>query len=74
MISIREEVLIEQFFDPFDLFGRLIRQQIEPDPAVAVFGHPSECRTALAPEPNRHALFTDRPGIAQHVGEIGDSP
>lgn len=40
------------FFDAFDLRGCLIGQQVEADPAITVFGYPSECRTTTGAAAN----------------------
>src|SRR6266403_1663882 len=61
---------LQQFFNPFDFLGCLVRQQVEANPTVAVLGHASQCRNALAAEPHRDAFVADRLRVAQHIREF----
>src|SRR5216683_7433427 len=63
---------LQQFFNPFDFLGCLVRQQVEADPTVAVLGNASQCRIALAAEPHRDAFAADRLRVAQHIREIDE--
>src|SRR6202023_1038130 len=48
------------------------RQEVEPNPTVAVLGYASQCRIALAAEPHRDAFVADRLRVAQHIREIDE--
>ena len=62
----------QQRFDPFDLLGCLVRQEVEADPAIAVFGYSPQCRIALAAEPHRHAIVADWLWVAQHIRKLDE--
>src|SRR5580693_9520068 len=68
----RTSVGLQQFFNPFDFLGCLVRQQVEANPTVTVLGHASQCRIAFAAEPYRDAFVADRLRVAQHIREIDE--